>query len=133
MVMSEVFAKNVRHLRKLAGIVAREHEFSQQELADFIGISRKTVNFWENGHVPPEPKIATLCEFFTRRLGLLEPILPSDFLNSDLTKRIVLLEPFKKVMCLTESQSEFLGKVISRIGAFSDKDLSDLESFLADL
>ena len=37
------FAKNLRELRELAG-------FTQEQLAERVGVATKTLSYWENGH-----------------------------------------------------------------------------------
>lgn len=51
-------AKNLRQLR-------HEREWSQKDLATYVGVSQSTITQWENGHkFPDKPNIDRLAEVF---------------------------------------------------------------------
>jgi len=45
-------------------VLRNKKNVSQQEVADFLGIDRKTYNSWENGTDVKDPFIPKLAEFF---------------------------------------------------------------------
>lgn len=59
------FSDNLRNLR-------REKEYSQEYLAEVMGVSRQTVSKWENGSAMPDlKKLTELAEFFGTNMDTL--------------------------------------------------------------
>ncbi len=117
------FGENLRFLREASGIAARGKAFSQQEIADFIGVSRKTVVFWESGHVPSPKRLGLLCEFFSRRLGLEEPLTPEDMLEKRLSDHFLLFPERGEVMRVTPEQKKLLENIFARSAHLPLEDL----------
>lgn len=65
---NQMFAKNIRFLRKILGMARSRDELSQYELAQELGITRRTVISWENGNVPHQPNLQMISNFFSTQL-----------------------------------------------------------------
>ena len=65
-----LFAKNIRFLRKAAGIVEKGSPFSQDEMAHRLSVSKRTMIHWESGAVPHKSNIEKIITVFTKIFGL---------------------------------------------------------------
>ncbi len=126
MQISKLFAKNLRFLRKAAGVASRGNSFSQNEIANFIGVSRKTLVFWESGHIPSDIMMGKLCEYFSRRLELEEPFLPEQLLNEDISEHFVIIPERGEVRKVTPTQKKLLNNLFARATNISEKDLNKI-------
>lgn len=66
------FKENLRRLRK-------SHKISQTELADYLGISQRTVSHYENGTA--EPSLICLCQIADFLNVSLDELLGRDYKN----------------------------------------------------
>ncbi|RKZ26707.1 hypothetical protein DRQ26_04030 [bacterium] len=128
--ISKLFGNNLKFLRKAAGIATRGNYFSQQEIAKFIGVSRKTIVFWESGHIPSDAMLKRICEFFSRRLGLDEPFSPEELLEKDVSKYFVIIPERSEVKKVTPSQKKMLDNIFARAVSISEKDLEKVLKLL---
>ena len=124
--ISKLFGENIRFLRKAAGIASRGNGFSQQEIADMLGVSRKTIVFWESGQIPSPKKLALLCELFTRRLSLGEPLTPEDLLDKNIADYFILIPERAEVKQVKPNQKEMLNKIFMRASNLTENDLEKI-------
>ncbi|MBO4127852.1 helix-turn-helix transcriptional regulator [Streptococcus suis] len=81
--MTKQAPNRVRELRKNARL-------TQQELADKLGVMRKTVSNWETGSCLISPKHAnSLATFFNVSLGYLLGVISDDKARSDFSHYVV--------------------------------------------
>ena len=126
MTLNQVFGKNLRFLRYAAGVAVRGNGFTQQEIAKFLGVSRKTVVFWESGQVPSRAKLAFVCEFFTRRLELEEPLSPQDLLEKNLEDEFLVIPERAEVRRVPPEQKRMLGSIFARAAELDPDDLQKI-------
>ena len=126
MQISKTFGNNIRFLRKAAGVATRGNSFSQQEIADFLKASRKTIVFWESGHIPSERMMLILCEFFSQRLSLGEKFSPEQLLNDDISEQFVLIPERAEVRRVTAAQKKLLSLLFARATNLPEGDLEKL-------
>ena len=100
--MNNQFSENLKKIRK-------EHNLSQEELADELGVSRQAISKWESSQAYPEmDKIITLCDKFDLNLD--------DLLHRDI-KEVKGEEESKKK--LNNSIYSFLKNITNTINMFS--------------
>ena len=134
--INQQFGRNFRFLRRAIGVVSRGKGFTQQEMANLLGVSRKTVVFWESGQVPSKAKLAFMCELFSRRLGLEEPLTPEDMLDKNLEDEFVVIPERAEVRRVGARQKEMLRNLFARASELAPDDLekifSIIDNFTAD-
>ena len=106
----------------------KEKKLTQKELAEEIGISKRTLAYWENGESQIKPeKAEKLANFFGVSIAHLLGYEDNDFKNETNIKAAVLDEALKKlhaIMVLAESSEspnlvEFgIGTAIAAIESF---------------
>ena len=106
----------------------KEKKLTQKELAEEIGISKRTLAYWENGESQIKPeKAEKLANFFGVSIAHLLGYEDNDFKNETNIKADVLDEALKKlhaIMVLAESSEspnlvEFgIGTAIAAIESF---------------
>ncbi len=133
MQVNQLFGRNIRFLRKAAGIATRGNSFSQQEIADFLGVSRKTIVFWESGHIPSDRMMGQICEFFSRRLQLEEPFVPEKLFTDDISEEFLLFPERAEVRRVSPEQKKMISQVFVRASSLSEKDLEKLLNMLEKL
>lgn len=123
MQISKLLGRNIRFLRYAAGVVARGNSFSQKEIADFLGVSRKTIVFWESGHIPSDKMMFRLSEFFNARLGLSDELTPQQFLDEDISECFFVVPERADVRRVTPAQKKLLSSVLTRASVLNENDL----------
>ena len=106
----------------------KEKKLTQKELAEKIGISKRTLAYWENGESQIKPeKAEKLANFFGVSIAHLLGYEDDDFKNETNIKAAVLdeaLEKLRTIMVLAESDEspnlvEFgIGTAIAAIESF---------------
>ncbi|HHS49677.1 MAG TPA: XRE family transcriptional regulator [candidate division Zixibacteria bacterium] len=86
---AKTFAKNIRFLRRASGLVSQGRGFSQEELAEALKISRRTLITWESGQIPHKSNIHKAAKFFSRKLDV--QISPDELVEEDLSQAEELL------------------------------------------
>ncbi len=100
--MNNQFSENLKRIRK-------EHNLSQEELADELGVSRQSISKWESSQAYPEmDKIIMICNKFDLNLD--------DLLHKDI-KEVKGEEESKKK--LNNSIYSFLKNITDTINMFS--------------
>ncbi len=100
--MNNQFSENLKRIRK-------EHNLSQEELADELGVSRQAISKWESSQAYPEmDKIIMLCDKFNLNID--------DLLHRDI-KEVKGEEESKKK--LNNSIYSFLKNITNTINMFS--------------
>ena len=100
--MNNQFSENLKKIRK-------EHNLSQEELADELGVSRQAISKWESSQAYPEmDKIIMLCDKFNLNID--------DLLHRDI-KEVKGEEESKKK--LNNSIYSFLKNITNTINMFS--------------
>ena len=100
--MNNLFSENLKKIRK-------EHNLSQEELADELGVSRQAISKWESSQAYPEmDKIIMLCDKFNLNID--------DLLHRDI-KEVKGEEESKKK--LNNSIYSFLKNITNTINMFS--------------
>ena len=101
--MNNNFKENLRKIRK-------EHNLSQEQLADELGVSRQAISKWESGSAYPEmDKIIALCDKFNLNID--------DLLHKDI-KEIKGEEESKKKLNIFIN--DFLKFITNTINMFSN-------------
>jgi transcriptional regulator with XRE-family HTH domain len=80
------FGRNIRFLRRAAGLFAQGMGFSQKELAIALDVTRRSVILWESGNIPSRKNLAKIAGFFEEHLkaGITtDELLKTDFSLSD--------------------------------------------------
>lgn len=131
--LCKLLGNNLRFLRRAAGIATRGNSFSQLEIADFIGVSRKTIVFWESGHIPSRRMMGVLCDFFSRKLGLDEPLLPEQLMNEDISEYFFIVPERAEVKKVTPQQKKMLSGLFARASQLHEKDLEKIIEILDNL
>ena len=104
--MNNNFKENLRKIRK-------EHNLSQEQLADELGVSRQAISKWESGATYPEmDKIIALCDKFNLNID--------DLLHKDI-KEVKGEEESKKK--LNNFINDFLKFITNTINMFSNMNL----------
>ena len=104
--MNNNFKENLRKIRK-------EHNLSQEQLADELGVSRQAISKWESGAAYPEmDKIIALCDKFNLNID--------DLLHKDI-KEVKGEEESKKK--LNNFINDFLKFITNTINMFSNMNL----------
>ncbi|MGM9875092.1 MAG: helix-turn-helix domain-containing protein [Bacilli bacterium] len=103
------FGDNLKKIRKLK-------KFSQEELAEKVGVSRQSVSKWETGDAYPEMNnILELCKIFHCKINDLvnDSIIDIDSLDDETKTKVISLkkEEQKKMKCLSK-----IIYIIARIG-----------------
>ena len=101
--MNNQFSENLKKIRK-------EHNLSQEQLADELGVSRQAISKWESAVAYPEmDKIIALCDKFNLNID--------DLLHKDI-KEVKGEEESKKK--LNNSFDDFLRFITNTINLFSN-------------
>ena len=104
--MNNQFSENLKKLRK-------EHNLSQEQLADELGVSRQAISKWESAIAYPEmDKIITLCNKFHLNID--------DLLHKDIKEVKGEEESRKKI---NNSFEDFLRFITNTINLFSNMNL----------
>ena len=82
----------------------KEKKLTQQELADTFQVSKRTVQYWENGESQIKPdKAEKLADFFGVSVGYLLGYNDSDFKNETDIKVAVLDETIEKLVVIKDN------------------------------
>ncbi len=92
-----------------------------------MNVSRKTMVFWESGHIPSAKKLAGLCQLFSQRLSLEEPLTPDDLLNKDIQEYFIIIAERNEVKRVKPEHKKVLENIFVRA---SDLDPDDLQKIL---
>jgi len=95
-----------------------------------LGVSRKTVVFWESGQIPSQKKMAHLCELFTRRLSLEEAITSDELLDEDIKDYFIVITERAEVKRVEPHQKEMLNKIFLRASDLTENDLEKILDIL---
>jgi len=119
------FARNIRFLRRASGLVTQGRSFSQGELAERMGLTRRTIISWESGQIPHKSNLASAAEFFAACLEV--EIKPSELIEGDLTKveELLPLSEFERALS-TENRKIYRSLFLSTRGM----DSVDLEKVI---
>ncbi len=98
-----------------------------------LGVSRKTIVFWESGQVPSKPKLAFMCEFFSRRLNLEEPLTPEELLDKNLEDEFLVVPERAKVRRVSPEQKRMLKNLFARAAELDPDDLQKILTILENL
>lgn len=105
--MNNKLAENLKKIRK-------EHNLSQEQLAESLGVSRQAISKWESKVAYPEmEKIITICEKFNLNIN--------DILNKDINEIKSEEESKKKVSKYIEDILNFITETISMFGNMNFK------------
>ena len=101
--MNNQFSDNMKKIRK-------EHNLSQEELAEELGVSRQAISKWESGSAYPEmDKIIAMCDKFNLNID--------DLLHKDIKEAKVEEEGKKKINNIID---DFLKFITDSINMFSN-------------
>ena len=101
--MNNQFSENLKKIRK-------EHNLSQEQLADELGVSRQAISKWESGTAYPEmDKIIALCDKFNLNID--------DLLHQDIKEVKGEEESKKKINSIVD---DFLKFITNTINLFSN-------------
>ena len=101
--MNNQFSENLKRIRK-------EHNLSQEQLADELGVSRQAISKWESAVAYPEmEKIIALCDKFNLNID--------DLLHKDIKEVKGEEESKKKINSLID---DFLKFITDTINLFSN-------------
>ncbi len=133
---TEMFSENIRTLRKILGFVTKGDTLSQKEFADLLGVTRRTLVYWEKGEIPNRKHREKILRLIKTNLqiDLDENILitkditkvigpVSFFIYSDLLKglspkkRQILQHLFLK---LEHADTETLNKILTIVDGFME-------------
>ena len=104
--MNNQFSENLKRIRK-------EHNLSQEQLAEELGVSRQAISKWESSTAYPEmDKIIALCDKFDLNID--------DLLHRDI-KEIKREEESKRT--LNKTIDDFLKFITDTINLFSNMNL----------
>jgi len=67
---SKYFAKNLRFLRKAAGINIKGSPYSQGEIADILDVTKRSIILWESGSVPNPNNLDKVAALFSQLLNI---------------------------------------------------------------
>lgn len=103
--IKKVFVKNIQKFLE-------EKNYTQKELADFVGVSNTTVNNWVNGYsMPRMNKVDLICNFFNiSRSDLLEDKPPS------------LYDAYDNIMPIKTKKVPLLGEIACGEPIYADQD-----------
>ena len=124
--ISQQYGVNFRYLRNAAGIAWRGNSYTQNEIAKQLGVSRKTIVFWESGHIPSPEKMGLICEFFSRKLGLDDMLMPEELLEDDISRHFLLIPERGEVRRVSPEKMNMIQNIFGRIPEFTEKDLEIL-------
>ena len=131
MVKAKSFAKNIRFLRRAAGINRKGNGLSQQELADALGVTRRSIISWESGQLPSKANIERACRFFSKELGV--EVSVEDIIENDLTGHFEYM-PFSKFeQGLTPEQRKVLNSLFLSASELTEEQLDKVIRYMARL
>ncbi|MDU7243973.1 MAG: S24 family peptidase [Clostridiales bacterium] len=104
--IKKVFVKNIQYYLE-------KKDFTQRELAKFVGVSNTTVNNWVNGYsMPRMNKVDLICSFFgISRSDLLEDNPPT------------LYDTYDNILPITTKKIPLLGEIACGEPIYADQDL----------
>ena len=106
--MNNKFAENLKKIRK-------DHNLSQEQLADELGVSRQAISKWESAQAYPEmDKIITLCNKFNLNID--------DLLHKDITEVKKEEEGKKTINSYVDNFLNFITNSINMFIKMSTKD-----------
>ena len=104
-----MFSSNLKRIRK-------EHNLSQEQLADKLGVSRQSVSKWESGSAYPEmDKVLQICKMFDLNID--------ELLNQDLKK---IEESKQSKSNINKYIDDFLEFVSKTVDMFNSMDASQI-------
>jgi len=128
MTKAKLFAENIRFLRKAAGINRKGSSFSQQELADALGVTRRSIISWESGQLPSKANIERACRFFSRELGV--EVSTEEIVENDLTGHFEYM-PFSKLeQGLTPEQRKVLSSLFLSASELTEEQLDKVVRYV---
>lgn len=86
---SKYFAKNLRFIRKAAGISVGGKPYSQAEFAEKLDVTKRSIILWESGSIPNRTNLDKLSKLILKLLGVRIP--PEILLEKDITGNLELL------------------------------------------
>lgn len=104
--IKKVFVKNIQYYLE-------KKDFTQRELAKFVGVSNTTVNNWVNGYsMPRMNKVDLICSFFgISRSDLLEDNPPT------------LYDQYDNILPITTKKIPLLGEIACGEPIYAEQDL----------
>lgn len=121
------FQKNFRLLRKTMSAFFGEEMATQKAIADELGISRKTVIFWEEGsNVPSEMNLRKIAMYFSKKLHIRPSLEVEDLLEKDLEEILFVVPQRAEIKRVSPTQMKLLREIFARSGSLSEKDLEKL-------
>jgi len=111
----------------------RGNGFSQNELAKKLGVSRKTIVFWESGQVPAARRLTDLCEFFSHHLKLEEPITPDDMLTKNIEDYFMVVPERGEGHRVKPEFKKFLRDLYARADKLTPNDLEKIMKIIDEL
>ena len=105
--MNNQFSENLKKIRK-------DHNLSQEQLADSLGVSRQAISKWESGIAYPEmDKIIALCDMFQLNID--------DLLHKDVKEMKGEEESKKKINHYVDDFLAFVTDTVNLFGCMSFK------------
>ena len=128
---NRIFARNIRFLRKAAGLATVGYALSQRELADSLGITRRTVIIWESGQLPHKPNLGRLSSFFSEKLGV--EIGAEDIVGMDLTGHLEYM-PFSNLeRKMSPAQRRILSSLLLSARELTEEKLKKVVDYIESL
>lgn len=121
------FQKNFRFLRKTMGMFSGEELATQEAIADELGVSRKTIIFWEEGsNVPSYANLRKIALFFSRKLHIKPALEIDDLLGKNLEEILLVIHQKAEIQKVSPAQMKLMNQISARWGSLSEKDLKKL-------
>lgn len=83
------FAINVRFIRKAAGISDRGAPYSQEEFAEILDVTKRSIILWESGAVPNRTNLGKVSSYCSERLAM--DVTPEILKSKDITGMVELI------------------------------------------
>lgn len=128
---TELFAKNIRFLRRIVGLFNRKKPLSQDEFSADLGVTRRTVIFWESGKIPQKNKLESLSKYFSKKLDI--KVTPEMLLSVDLTKSIEYYPSPKFAGEMSMDERKILDSLFLSAKKLSIEDLKKVVDFVSRL
>lgn len=122
-----LFQKNFRFLRKTMGMFSGEELATQEAIAEELGVSRKTVIFWEEGsNVPSDANLRKIAMFFSKKLHIKPALETDDLLRKNLEEILLVIPQRAEIQKVSPVQMKLMNQISARWGNLSEKDLKKL-------
>ena len=128
----KIFADNMRFLRKIAGIVSGRN-VTQNDIANSLKVSRKTVVFWEGEQIPSKNSLEAICKYFSRILKLSKPLIPQQLLDDVLDDHFLVISETREVRKVTPIFKKSLNHIFTRVSELTPEDLEKVMKYMEKL